>query len=311
MDDSLNWLDLYELLTNYTFRTMIIGTAIVGAAAGFLGCFLYLKRQTMISDVIGHSAITGVGLGFILFAGVLGLNGRSMLVLTVSSALTAIIAVLMTNLITARSSLSPDAAMAVTLSLFFGGGMVLMRWITYSGLPNRGGIEKYVFGNAATMTADDVVVIGAIATGALLVVSLLWKEFKIFTFDPVLAQTLGFRAQILEPIMLVTITTGVVIGIKAVGLILMVGFVILPAAAARQWARSLALMATISTLIGGLGGALGSVLAVQLGKVPTGPIIIMVLFVTFVISFLVAPERSVLAILLNRRQRTRLGRVAE
>ena len=294
--------DFLDLLTNYTFRTMILGTGIVGAVAGLLGCLLYLRKQTMISDVIGHSAIGGVALGFIVCTTLLGVNGRSMLALTISAAVTTAVAVLVTNLITRWSRLGTDAAMAVTLALFFGGGMVLMRWIVHSTLPERGGIEKYMFGNASTLNNEDLVTIAIIAALIVAIVVALFKEFMLFAFDPVQATMLGFSPRVLQPVMLVTITTGIVIGIKAVGLILMIGFVMLPAVAARQWARRLPSMALISTAIGGVGGIVGSVVSVQLGRVPTGPVIIMVLFAVFVVSLLVAPGRSLLAQVLGRRR---------
>lgn len=292
----------FDLLTNYTFRTMILGTGTVGAVAGLLGCLLYLRKQTMISDVIGHAAIGGVALGFIICTTVLSIEGRSMLALTISSTIATVLAVLMTNLITRWSRLGSDAAMAVTLAVFFGGGMVLMRWIVHSSLPGRGGIEKYMFGNASTLNHDDLVTIAIIAVIIVAIVVALFKEFTLFAFDPVQATMLGFSPRVLQPVMLVVITTGIVIGIKAVGLILMIGFVMLPAVAARQWARSLSLMALISTLIGGVSGVVGSVISVQLGRVPTGPVIIIVLFTVFVVSLLIAPGRSLLAQLLGRRR---------
>ncbi len=301
---------LLELFGNFTFRTMILSTGIIGAVSGLLGSLLYLRRQTMISDVIGHSAIGGVALGFITCTALLGIDGRSVLTLTISAAITTAVAVLLTNVITRFSRLGSDAAMAVTLAVFFGGGLVLLRWIGHSKLPNRAGIEKYVFGNAATLTGEDLTTIAIIGVLAVAVVVVLFKELMLSAFDPVLAATMGFSPRILQPILLVTVTTGIVIGIKAVGLILMIGFVMLPAAAARQWARRLHTMTLFSAVIGGLSGMVGSILAVHLGRVPTGPIIIVVLFAAFLVSLLASPQRSVLSTWLARRRHRLAGEVA-
>ena len=89
-------------------------------------------------------------------------------------------------------------------------------------------------------------------------------------------------------------SVAVVIGIKAVGLILMIAFAIMPAAAARQWTHRLWSMVTLSGVIGALSGAVGSGLAVNLGKVPTGPVVVLVLAAVLTVSLLAAPERSVL-----------------
>lgn len=296
---------LVDFLTNYTFRTMLIGTTMIGAISGALGCFLYLRKQSLISDVIGHSAIAGVMLAFITATAVLGIEGRSMLVLTVGAVISSTIAVLVANWITADSRISIDSAMAICLSLFYGIGMVLMRQITHSSLQGRGGIDKYMFGNAATLLEADLYTIGLFGGGAVLLMILLWKEFKVFTFDPVLSTQLGFNPRILSPVLMGSVTIAIVIGVKAVGLILMIAFAIMPAAAARQWTKRLSTMVGLSSLIGGLSGALGSYASVYLGKVPTGPIVVIILFLFFLLSITLAPERSVLRRAVMRRAKAR------
>lgn len=217
-----------------------------------------------------------------------------MLVLTIGSIIASTCAVLLANWIARHSRVGMDAAMTICLALFYGSGMVLLRIIVHSSLPNRGGISHYMFGNASTLTSADLATIGGFGTAALLVVLLAWKELKVFTFDPTLCRTMGFSPSVLGPLLLGTATVAVVIGIKAVGLILMIAFAIMPAAAARQWTHRLWSMVTLSGVIGALSGAVGSGLAVNLGKVPTGPVVVLVLTVVLVVSLLAAPERSVL-----------------
>lgn len=134
-----------------------------------------------------------------------------------------------------------------------------------------------------------------------MITALLWKEFKVLTFDPVLCRTMGLSTRILGPLLLGTVTVAIVIGIKAVGLILMVAFAIMPAAAARQWTRHLWSMIALAGLIGALSAAIGSYLAVSLGSIPTGPIIVLVLSAVLAVSLLAAPRRS----LLRRRRAQR------
>lgn len=285
---------LGQMLSSYTFRTMLMGTAAVGAASGALGSFLYLHKQSLVSDIIGHAATLGVAGSFIVATAVLSVDGRSMLVLTIGSIIASTCAVLLANWIARHSRVGMDAAMTICLALFYGSGMVLLRIIVHSSLPNRGGISHYMFGNASTLTSADLATIGGFGTAALLVVLLAWKELKVFTFDPTLCRTMGFSPSVLSPLLLGTATVAVVIGIKAVGLILMIAFAIMPAAAARQWTHRLWSMVTLSGVIGALSGAVGSGLAVNLGKVPTGPVVVLVLSAVLVVSLLAAPERSVL-----------------
>lgn len=296
---------LGDMLANYTFRTMLIGATMIGGISGALGCFLYLRKQSLISDVIGHSAVAGVMVAFVVATAVLGVNGRSMLTLTIGAVISSTLAVLMANWISRDSRIGMDAAMAICLSLFYGAGMVLMRIITHSKLPGRGGIDKYMFGNASTLVTEDLYVIGGFGGLAVLVMLVLWKEFKVFAFDPVLAAMQGFSPRILIPVLMSSATIAVVIGVKAVGLILMIAFAIMPAAAARQWTKRLSTMVALASAIGALSGAVGSIVAVNAGRVPTGPVVVFVLFLVFIFSMLAAPQRSVLRRSLVRRRKAR------
>ncbi|MDO4665816.1 MAG: metal ABC transporter permease [Actinomycetaceae bacterium] len=294
-----------EFLSNFTFRTMLVGTALVGGFSGALGCFLYLRKQSLIADVIGHSAIAGVMGAFVFATAIVGVDGRSMLVLTIGATISATASVIFAQWITHHSQLTMDAAMAISLALFYGIGMVALRAIVHSSLPNRGGIDKYMFGNAATLTNEDLLTIAIFGGGALLIVLIGWKAFKVFTFDPILAQMLGFSPRATSLILAGATTIAVVIGVKSAGLILMVAFAIMPAASARQWTKRLSHMVGLATAIGAGSGVVGSYLAVNLGKVPTGPVIVLVLFTVFLISLGFAPERSVIRRYFMRRAKMR------
>ncbi|MBO3725072.1 metal ABC transporter permease [Actinomyces bowdenii] len=293
--------DPVAFLSSYTYRTMLLGTSMVGLTAGALGSYLYLHKQSLVSDVIGHSAIAGVTTAFITATALLGIGGRSVLVLTIGALIAATAAVLVANWIARASRVGIDAAMAICLALFYGSGVVMLNAISHSSLPERGGIADYVFGSASTLTRADLTAISGFAATALAVTALLWKEFKLLTFDPVLCRTMGLSNRALSPLLLGTVTVAIVIGIKAVGLILMVAFAIMPAAAARQWTRHLWSMIALAGLIGALSAAMGSYLAVSLGSIPTGPIIVLVLAAVLAVSLLAAPRRS----LLRRRQAQR------
>jgi manganese/zinc/iron transport system permease protein len=294
-----------DFLANFTFRTMAIGTTLIGATSGALGTFLYLRKQSLISDVIGHSAIFGVMVAFVVASTVFGINGRSMVVLTIGAVVCSTLSALLANWIASVSQLRIDAAMVISLSIFYGAGMVMLQRIVHSSLPNRGGIDKYMFGNAATLGTGDIFAIGMFSTLAIGVMLLLWKEFKVFTFDPVLAQSIGFSPRILGPVLAIATTIAVVIGVKAVGLVLMIAFAIMPAAAARQWVHHLWSMVAVSSTIGGGAGLVGSYVAVNFGKVPTGPVVVLILFAVFTFSLLFAPERSVIRRYFVRRAKMR------
>ena len=260
-----------EFFGSYTYRTMLIGTVLIGLFSGGLGCLLYQRKQSLLADVIGHSAIAGVVGAFIVSTAVFNVNGRSMATLTIGAVISSALAALLANVISAHSRVSIDAAMAICI-------------IAQSTLPNRQGINTYLFGNAATLTTEDNIVIlvfGLIAVG---VAAFTWRGLTLFIFDPVFATMSGYSGRTVSTILFLVTTTSIVIGVKTVGLVLMIAFAIMPAAAARLWVRHMHTMIVLAAILGAVCGAAGSYLAVCMGRVPTGPVIVVVLFVVFAFS---------------------------
>lgn len=291
---------------DHTFRMAFFGTAVIGLVAGALGSFAYLRKQSLISDVISHSALPGTLGAFLLAVVVLEVDGRNMAVLMLGAVVAGTLAVGLAQYVTRATKLSIDAAMAITLSLFFGAGMLLMRIISNGAYPGKGGIQDYLFGNASVITKADLIASISVGTAALVLMVVFWKEFTLRTFDPDHSTVLGFHARAIDALMFITIVIAIVIGVKAVGLVLMVAFVVTPPSAARQWTRTLPAMVVLSGIIGGLGSGLGAYLSIAVGGVPTGPLIVLTLFAFLVLSLLLAPGRSLIT---RARGRTRHRRI--
>lgn len=286
-----------DFFSDHTFTMAFWGTTVIGMVAGALGAFAYLRRQSLISDVISHSALPGILLAFLILTA-LGLPGRGMWGLIIGAAATGTLAVLLTNAAARIPRIRTDTAMAVVLSSFFGLGMLIMEHIQNNPLPDKGGIQDHLFGNASTITRADLT--ASLVTGgiALAVMVLLWKEFALSTFDREHAAVLGLDNRVVDTAMYTAIAVATVIGIRAIGLVLMVAFVVTPPAAARQWTRTLPGMVALSGLLGGLGSAVGTYLSIAFGPLPTGPVIVVVLSLIFLFSLVAAPERG----LLHRRK---------
>lgn len=295
-------MDVFEFFGNHTFRMVFFGTTVIGLVAGALGSFAYLRKQSLISDVIGHSALPGALLAFLIAVTILETNGRNMLGLIVGAVFTGTLSALFANSIAARTKIRIDTAMAISLTVFFGFGMILLRVISNGMFPGKGGINDYLFGNASVITIADLttnVIVGALALVLMLV---FWKEFTLRTFDPILATMLGFRARLLDTLMFTTIVIAIVIGVKAVGVVLMIAFVVTPPAAARQWTTTLPAMVALSAAFGAIGSGVGAYLSITLGNIPSGPVIVLTLFAIFLVSLLASPRRSVITTALRRAQ---------
>ncbi|MEM0934270.1 MAG: metal ABC transporter permease [Pseudomonadota bacterium] len=293
-------MDPTEFFGNHVFRMVFFGTTVIGVVSGALGAFAYLRKQSLISDVIGHAALPGAMLAFLTAVLVLDVSGRNMLLLIVGAVITGTLSALFANAVAARTKIAIDTAMAISLTTFFGLGMLLLRIITNNPYPGKGGIQDYLLGNAANITRADLITSVAVGAFAVLVMVVFWKEFTLRTFDPVLSTMLGFRARVIDTLMFSTIVIAIVIGVKAVGFVLMVAFIVTPPAAARQWTNTLPGMVFLSALFGGLGSGLGAYLSIALGNVPTGPVIVLVLFAIFVVSLLASPRRSIVATAMRR-----------
>ena len=301
-----------DFFADHTFRMVFFGTATIGLVAGAIGSFADLRKQSLVSDVISHAALPGTLVAFLVGAAIPGIGGRNMAGLVVGAILAGVAAAWYANAVAETSKIRIDTAMAVTLTVFFGAGMLLMRIIANRPFPGKGGIQDYLFGNASVITRADLATSLAIGFAALAPMLLLWKEYQIRTFDPVHSSVLGFRAALLDGIMFTSIVIATVIGVKAVGLVLMVAFVVTPPAAARQWTRSLPTMVALSAAIGAVGSGVGAYASIALGSVPTGPLIVLTLFTIFLVSVLFAPRRSVVTQALGRaRGRRRLKRELE
>ncbi|MDO5747655.1 MAG: metal ABC transporter permease [Actinomycetaceae bacterium] len=296
-------INIFDFFGNYIYRTMTIGTFMIGLVSGSLGSIIYVRKQSLMSDVVGHSAIFGVMAGFIIASTMFGIDGRSMIVLVIGSLVAGGLAMVLANFISHHSPVRIDAAMAIVLAFFFGGGMSLFSYILNSTIPNRGGLSEYLFGNASTMTWLDIQTIYGFGIIIVIVMVALWKEIKLFSFDVAYCESQGFPMKVLNPLVSAIVVLAIVVGLKAAGLVLMVAFAIIPPAAARQWTNRLSTMMVVSGVIGAFGSVLGSYLSVSIGNIPTGPMIVITLSGIFFFSLLFAPGRSVVMRQVVRRRK--------
>jgi manganese/zinc/iron transport system permease protein len=190
--------------------------------------------------------------------------------------------------------LKSDTALGLILSLFFGFGMLLLTFIQKQPNANQAGLDKYLFGQAATLLIADVWLM-AIVTGVCLVILLLfWKEFKILLFDADYTKTLGFNTKFIDVLITSFIVLAIVLGLQTVGVVLMSAMLLAPAAAARQWTNNLATMVVLAAIFGAFSGVFGTVISASQNNLSTGPVIVIVAGVFVVLSFVLSPSRGLL-----------------
>lgn len=286
-----------QLLTDPTFQTVFFGTASIGAVSGALGCFAYLRKQSLVGDVISHSSLFGIMLFFLASYVVTGSGSKSMWVLIPGAIAAGFVSLWAVRWLVRRVGVREDSGLGVMLALFFGSGIFMLRWVQKQqpAIPGNRGLDDYIFGMAAAMTRADLVMIGLVGATSILLMLLCWKELKAYSFDPVFSQAAGFRSRVMDALLIVLLVNGIVIGIQCIGVVMMIAMLVTPAAAARQWTRSLGGMVSLSALIGGICGAVGTAISASLTNVPTGPVIVLCGIVVFVVSILLSPQRGVIA----------------
>jgi manganese/zinc/iron transport system permease protein len=308
-DRSMNWPSAAEwarvlLLKDYNTRIVVGGTALLGVAAGIIGSFTLLRKRALMGDALSHAMLPGIGLAF-MFSVSAGGTGKALPVLLAGATVSGLLGLGFILLIRKFTRLKEDTALGVVLSVFFGAGVAVLGVVQRMGQGHAAGLESFIYGKTASMVATDAGLIAAAAGLVIVICTLLFKEFKLLCFDAEYAAALGWPTVLLDVIMMGLVVAVTVIGLQAVGLILMIALLIIPAAAARFWTEKLRPLVFISAAIGAVSAGVGSAASALLPNLPSGAMIVLVGAIFFALSMMFGRQRGVLIRLWGRRK---LGR---
>ena len=281
------------LLRDYNTRLVVLSTVVLGAAGGLVGVFLLLRKRSLMGDALSHATLPGIGVAFMVMAA-LGGDGKWLPGLLAGAAVSGLAGVAAVLMMIKTTRLGDDTAMGVVLSVFFGLGTVLLGVIQTMPQGNAAGLESFIYGKTASIVYDDFLLIGGVCAVVVVTCVLFFKELRLLCFDEGYAQTLGWSIWFLDLLMLALVTAVTVIGLQAVGLILVIALLIIPAAAARFWTHGFLQTAAVSAAIGGLSGWLGASLSALIPDMPAGAVIVLVCSTLFLASMLVGTSRGVL-----------------
>lgn len=277
---------LQDLLFDYTLRTVALGSATLGLVSGALGTYAVLRKQSLLGDAMSHAALPGVVLAFILF------RSKSPLVLIIGAMIAGWVGTILIMNIVNLTRIKEDSAMGLILSVFFGFGLMLLTYIQRIPDAGQAGLDRFLFGQAATLLQSDVTTMALIGGIVLFLMVLFWKEFKILSFDPDFGASLGFPIRWLDILLTTLIVIAIVIGLQSVGVVLMSSMVVAPAAAARQWTNRMHVMVLLSAIFGAIAGIIGTVISSLGRNISTGPTIVLSISFIVLISMLFAPKRG-------------------
>lgn len=287
--------DLLLLFKDYTFCIVSLGSALLGILCGVLGSFAVLRKQSLLGDGISHGALPGICLAFLLTL------SKDEGILLLGALAGGVVSLCLITLITRFSKIKFDCALAMTLSVMFGMGLVLLTFAQKLPNSSQAGLKTFIYGQASAMTGKDVFIIAISALFVVVTVTFFWKTFKLVTFDKVFSKVVGIKVCMVDFVLSFFVTLASVVGIKTVGVILMSAMLVAPAVAARQWVSRLETMTLLSAVLGAAGGVLGTAVSSSFESVPTGPVIVVALGVIAVFSIMFAPKRGVLWKLITRK----------
>lgn len=293
--------DALLLQLGYNATLVAVGAALLGAASGITGTFLFLRKRALVSDAVSHATLPGVCVAFLILVG-LGGDGRNLAALLIGSAVSAGIGLWCMNWLTRNTRLAEDAAIGAVLSVFFGFGIVLLTVIQTLGIGRQAGLEGFLLGSTAGMLMSDALVIAGGGAVVLLMILLARRPMTMVAFDPEYAAARGLPVSRIDMLMMGLVMAVTVVGLKVVGLILIVALLIIPAVTARFWTERADQVVILAGVLGALAAYVGAAVSASAPNLPTGAIIVLMSFALFAVSLLIAPGRGVLAAVLRHQR---------
>ncbi|AMQ57099.1 iron chelate uptake ABC transporter family permease subunit [Algoriphagus sanaruensis] len=274
---------------------VVLGIILLGIGSAYVGTFSFLDKKALLGDAISHAILPGICVGFIL-------AGEKNPIYIVSGAFfSGALATFLSTWLKQHTKLSEDTIIATILSVFFGIGIVMMTTLQKSGNPEIAGLNTFIFGNAIGISETDLKIYGGLSLIIILILTLLLKEFRLMVFDPSFGKAIGFPMAGIRFLFNVLMILAVVVGIQAIGVVLMAALLITPGAAARFWTDRLYPLLLLAAFFSVISGILGTYVSFVLPQMPTGPWVVVFLSLIALISFTFSPKSGILFRALARK----------
>jgi manganese/iron transport system permease protein len=274
------------LLEPFNYPFMIYGllaAGMVGIVCAVVGTFIVLRGMAFFGDALSHTILPGIAVGYLI-------SGSARGSLFWWALGTAVVSALSIGTISRGTKIKEDTAIGIIFAGMFALGIALISTVQSYALD----LSHFLFGDVLAVTPGDLLLIGIFSAVILLTILAFYKEFVVISFDPILATTLRLPGRLLEYLLLILIAMTIVVSLQTVGVALMVAMLVTPAATASLLTRRLPVMMALAALIGSLSGLVGLYLSFYI-KVASGAAIVLVATAIFLVTFLFAPRRQVLA----------------
>lgn len=286
--------DLVGLSPNTLVVT--VAMAAVGMAAGVVGCFSVLRRQALVGDAAAHATLPGLAVAFAIT------GNRGLPVLLLGGAVSAVLSLGVLVLLRRFSRTREDAATAIVIGVSFGVGVALISGLVARGVPGSGGLERFLLGSTASLSAADAMLLVVVSLVAVGLVAMFLKEATVVSFDAGFAAAAGWPVWWIDFALVATTAVIVVVGLPAAGAVLVTALVVIPPVAARQWTDRVGVMLLLAGVFGLIAALAGVALSATIPGLATGPMVVLAAAAIFAVSLVFAPKRGLLAVALRPRQ---------
>jgi len=269
---------LLEPLTYGFMQRGLLASILVGVLCAVVGCYVVLRSMAFMGDALAHAILPGVAIAYLLHGNLL-----------VGALVAAILVALGIGFFSRQGMLKEDTAIGILFAAALSLGVVLISTIRTYALD----LTHILFGNILGVSPTDLWMCGILGLIVILTIILLYKEFLVISFDPVLAATLRLPAELLRSLMLILLALTVVVSLQTVGVGLVAAMLVTPGATAYLLTRRLTTMMVVSAGIGAFSSVTGLYMSYYL-NIASGAAVVLVATAIFVLAFLFAPRRGVL-----------------
>ena len=268
-------------------RRALVGCLALSLAAPPLGVFLMLRRMSLTADVLAHGILPGIAAGFLV-------AGLSVTAMSVGGLVAGLVVALGAGALSRATGGREDAALAALYLVALALGVTLIS-------TRAGSVElsHLLFGSVLGVDDPALFMMAGVSSLTLLALAFAWRPLVLECFDPSFAAAAGARGGLWHMLFLALVVLNVLAAFQALGTLMAVGLMMLPAVAARHWARSVGGMAYASVAIALFSSATGLLLSYHL-DLPSGPAIVLVAGGAWVVSLVAGPVDGLLARWLKR-----------
>lgn len=279
-------MSLYDLLWQPFAEFAFMRHALIGCFALALGCapiglFLVLRRMSLIGDAMSHAMLPGAAIAFICY-------GLSLTAMSFGGLIAGMVVILAAGLVTRLTQLREDASFAAFYLISLASGVLLVsKW------GNNVDLMHILFGSVLAVDDMALCFLAGVASITLVALAILYRPLVIESFDPDFLRAAGGGGGIAHFAFLILVVLNLVAGFQALGTLMAVGLMMLPAAAARMWAKGMAALLSIALGIALLSGYIGLLVSYH-GNLPSGPAIVLTAGVAYLASLCIGRRGGLL-----------------